>query len=202
LIGRLHGLIIDSEGDGTVILDVRGVGYELVTPLGSVGRITPDDEGRVMLHVHTHVREDALVLFGFATADDRETFRTLIGISKVGPKLALAVLGFVTVNELAHLVETGQPARLQKVPGVGKKTAERMVLELKGKLAPTATQPATRTPHNAGEPPQSDQAGILAAALVRMGFKQTEAERAVQSIEALDRPMSELIREALSVLSP
>jgi Holliday junction DNA helicase RuvA len=195
MIGRLFGRVIDSEPDGTLVLDVAGVGYELVTPAGTLGRAVPDPDGRITLHVHTHVREDALMLFGFALPEERETFRTLIAIPKVGPKLALAVLGAVSVDELADLVARGHVGQITKVPGIGKKTAERMILELEGKL--------TRVPARRAAPAVADDKGsVLAAALVRMGFKQSEAERAVQSVDDLGRPMSELIRDALAVLSP
>ena len=196
MIGRLRGRIAATEPDGGVLVDVGGVGYELEAPLGTVGRLSTDGDGFVTLHVHTHVREDALELFGFATAEERTAFRTLLGITKVGPRLALAVLGAVSVRELAELVETGQSGRLTKIPGVGKKTAERMVLELRGKLAPIAAVSARP------RPVPSAQGTVLQEALVRMGFKQTEAERAVASLADLERPMGELLREALAALSP
>ena len=193
--------MLDSQADGSMVLDVGGVGYELVTPIGTMGRVTADAEGQLILHVHTHVREDALELFGFASADERVAFRTLISISKVGPKLALAVLGAVGAHELAQLVETGQVTLLTKVPGVGKKTAQRIVLELKGKLSASgaAPRPANRP---GGADAHGGQASVLAAALVRMGFKQAESERAINSIDDLERPMNELVRDALAVLSP
>ncbi len=196
MIGRLHGRVVTSEPDGSLIVDVNGVGYELVSPIGTLGRVKPDGDGKIALMVHTHLREGALELFGFATEAEREAFRTLIGISKVGPKMAMAVLSFSTVNELAHIVATGDAARLTKVPGVGKKTAERMVLELEGKLAPAIAVPASAAA------PAGDHASVLTAALVRMGFKQGEAERAVSGMSDLDRPLSDLVREALAVLAP
>ena len=198
MIGRLTGRVVESEGDGTVILDVGGVGYELMTPLGTLGRAGRED-GTTVLHVHTHVREDALELFGFATEDERVAFRTLIGISKVGPKLAMAVLSGVSVAELARLVATWQVGLLTKIPGVGKRTAERMVLELKGKLSPVSLP----GPVTAKGPVQTPgQATVLAEALVRMGFRASDVDRAVAGMAHLDRPMGELIREALSLLSP
>ncbi|MEQ9321488.1 MAG: Holliday junction branch migration protein RuvA [Polyangiaceae bacterium] len=200
MIGRLRGRVIDDEGDGTLVIDVGGVGYEVVAPLGTLGRVEADADGLTVLFFHTYVREDQLVLFGFATMVERVAFRTLIGISKVGPKLALAVLGSVTVSELATLVATGQVGMLTKVPGVGKKTAERIILELEGKLsAPTATSAAPKRAAPAGD---ASKRTVLAEALVRMGFKGAEAERAVGSVDDLDRPMGELIRDALAILSP
>ncbi len=199
MIGRLRGTPSD-ELDGSTVLDVGGVGYDVVTPVGTLGRAVRDDDGQVTLFVHTHVREDAFELYAFAHLDERTAFRTLIGISKVGPKLALSVLGAISVGELVQLVETGQVGPLTKIPGVGKKTAERMVLELKGKLTGVATTSA-RPLAAAGPKPSFGQSSTLVDALVRMGFKSSEAERAVAGLTDLDRPLGELIREALAVLS-
>ncbi|MEO8799071.1 MAG: Holliday junction branch migration protein RuvA, partial [Polyangiaceae bacterium] len=103
MIGRLTGKIIEEEEGGTLVLDVHGVGYEVIAPIGTRGRVPLSDDGRVTLFVHTHVREDALVLFGFATAGDRLAFRTLIGISSVGPKTAVSVLSIMPGPELARV---------------------------------------------------------------------------------------------------
>src|SRR5688572_8826448 len=100
MIGRLTGKVVEEE-DGTTVVDVRGVGYELVTPIGTIGRASTDSEGNVTFFVHTHVREDQISLFGFATDGDRVAFRTLIGVSSVGPKTAIAVLSALPANELA-----------------------------------------------------------------------------------------------------
>jgi Holliday junction DNA helicase RuvA len=198
LIGRLRGEPVAQEGDGTMVLDVGGVGYELVTPIGTGGRALREG-GQLVLWVHTHVREDALQLFGFASADERTAFRTLIAISKVGPKLALAVLSALSVDELAELVARGTVGRLTAVPGIGKKTAERMLLELEGKLkTPVAAAAAGHSPPAAAA---DGQAALLCEALVRMGFKPPQAERAVAAMDDLDRPIGELIREALALLS-
>lgn len=201
MIGRLRGLPHD-ELDGSTVIEVGGVGYEVVTPIGTLGRAERNEAGEVLLFVHTHVREDAFELYAFASIAERTAFRTLISISKVGPKLALSVLGAVSVQELAELVERSQIGPLTKIPGVGKKTAERMVLELEGKLVGMARSAAApRTPGTSVVPSSLGQASTVVDALVRMGFKNIEAERAVGSLENLDRPLGELIREALAVLS-
>lgn len=199
MIGRLRGVPSD-ELEGNTVIDVGGVGYEVIVPVGTLGRAGRDDDGQVTVFVHTHVREDALELYAFASVDERTAFRTLIGISKVGPKLALSVLGAVRVDELAQLVESGQVGPLTKIPGVGKKTAERMVLELEGKLV--GMRVGRSAPQVAPGPrPALGHASTVVDALVRMGFKATEAERAVAGLGDLDRPLGELIREALAVLS-
>ncbi len=202
MIGQLRGHLVDSAPDGKLVVDVGGVGYELSAPLGAVGRTAKDGDGKITLHVHTHVREDAIELFGFPTREERATFRTLIAISKVGPKLALAVLSALPVAELVQLIETGQARLLTKVPGVGKKTAERIVLELKGKLGPLTGVTATATAAQVPGRVESGQGAVLRETLVRMGFKAGEAERAVGTLVDLDRPLDQLIREALVALAP
>ena len=197
MIGRLRGCIVADEGDGSMVVEVVGVGYELATPLGTRGRLATNEDGEVTLCVHTHFREGAIELYGFSDAEERTAFRTLINIPKVGPKLAMAILGSLTVNELAETVQAGQLSTLTRVPGVGKKTAERMLLELDGKLTVTPGAAARSLPKARG-----GQAEVVVDALVRMGFKQAEAERAVSSLTDVSKPLSELIREALTLLSP
>jgi Holliday junction DNA helicase RuvA len=206
VIGRLTGRIVDDSADGSVVLDVGGVGYELTMPLGSIGRARgAQGDGEVTLHVHTHVREDALLLYGFPSGDDRAAFRTLIGVSNVGPKIALALLGVMTAHELAAVVGRGHVQKLQSVPGVGKKTAERIILELKDKLAAAlsaAPQAASATAAPVVKPVES-QAELLFGALTRMGYRGAEAERAVATLGArVDvEPLSDLVRDALALLA-
>ena len=204
MIGRLVGRIVEEGADGTLVLDVHGVGYEVIVPLGTGGRATPDAEGALTLFVHTHVREDALLLYGFSSRDERAVFRQLIGVSNIGPKIALNILGALTVGELGAAIARGETSKLTAVPGVGKKTAERLVLELKDKLlspvpliagaAPPAARPATR----------GAKAELLHGALTRMGYRPAEAERAVSALGARveAEPLADLIRDALGVLSP
>ncbi len=199
MIGRLTGRVVEEGEGGLLILDVNGVGYEVLAPLGTRGRV--GGEGLITLHVHTHVREDALSLFGFASTDERDTFRVLIGIANVGPKLAMAVLSAVSVADLAQVVARGEASKLVAIPGVGKKTAERLVLELKGKLS--ARTPVSSEPLHV---PAGSKAEMVVSALTRMGFRPTEAERAVASLSQTkdleSAPLGELVREALAQLSP
>src|SRR6478609_11049390 len=172
MIGRLTGRVIE-EDDGTTVLDVNGVGYELVTPIGTIGRAATDAEGRVTLFVHTHVREDQLSLFGFASEGDRLAFRTLIGVSSVGPKTAIAVLSALPAHELGLAIARKELGKLTSISGIGKKTAERLLLELKDKLAILhAAPPAQRAaaPGHAPATPTGDSAGLLSRALVNMGY--------------------------------
>src|SRR5258708_18227746 len=133
MIGRLTGRVAAQEADG-VVLDVGGVGYELAVPLGTLGRARVDEVGRVTLWVHTHVREDALALFGFADETERAAFRALVGVSNVGPKIAVAVLGALPAADLARAVARRDLAALTAISGIGKKIAERLLLELRDKL--------------------------------------------------------------------
>jgi Holliday junction DNA helicase RuvA len=201
LIGRLAGKIVEDGADGTVVVDVHGVGYEVTVPLGTVGRAAPDAEGLVTLFVHTHVREDALLLYGFASRDERAVFRQLISVSNIGPKIGLAILGALSVGELAGAVARGETARLTAIPGVGKKTAERIGLELKDKLlaqAPPLAAPVSRAPT------RGEKGELLHGALTRMGYRPAEADRAVTTLGARVEtvPLAELVREALAILAP
>ena len=206
MIGRLAGRIVEEGADGVVVLDVGGVGYEVTVPLGTVGRATPDPSGPVTLFVHTHVREDAFLLYGFATREDRAAFRALIGISNIGPKIAVSILAALTANEIALVVTRGEAARLTAIPGVGKKTAERIILELKDKLtaAPAAAAAAAAAAGSAQKPATAGSKGeLLQSALTRMGFRPSEAERAVNGLgnRVETEPLGDLVREALALLS-
>ena len=134
VIGRLTGRVAAQETDGVVVIDAGGVGYEVAVPVGTMGRVRPDEAGRVTLWIHTHVREDALALFGFADEGERAAFRALLGVSNVGPKIAVAVLGALPAAELATAIARQDLAAMKGIPGVGRKIAERLLLELRDKL--------------------------------------------------------------------
>jgi Holliday junction DNA helicase RuvA len=204
MIGRLTGRVVAQEADGGVVLDVGGVGYELAVPLGTLGRASGDDAGRITLWVHTHVREDALALFGFADESERTAFRTLLGVSNVGPKIAIAVLGALPAADLARAIARRDLAAMTGIPGVGKKIAERLLLELRDKLqVPAVSVSATAT--GASRPDRDGLAGgeRLRSALTGMGFRPGEAERAVATLGERDQgaPFEELLREALALLA-
>jgi len=177
MIGRLSGKLVSEELDGTAIVDVGGVGYELMLPLGAAVRAR-DGSDQVTLHVHTHVREEALDLYGFPSSLERSLFRLLISVPNIGPKTALAVLSELPPPDLIRAVNQNDLTRLNKITGIGKKTAERLVLELKGKLPNVGLEPlAVRPPKGGG-----DRDRILGA-LTNMGYRPAEAERAVASLE-------------------
>ncbi len=201
MIGRLTGKVVAQDGDGAVVVDVGGVGYEVAVPLGTLGRARTDDGGRVTLWVHTHVREDALALFGFSDEVERAAFRALLGVSNVGPKIAVGVLGALPAAELARAVARQELDAFKGVPGVGKKIAERLLLELRDKLpdAPALGAAAATTTDRA--PANGDER--LRGALTGMGFRPAEADRAIAALGARPQgaPLEELLREALALLA-
>ena len=204
MINRLRGKMVAEDPTGTLVVDVASVGYELFTPLGTAGRARGEADGEVVIHVHTHVREEALDLFGFASDGERRVFRVLLGVPSVGPKTALAVMSALPLPELARAVHHGDVARLMRVPGIGRKTAERFVLELKDKLGHLDPGEGGARPPPAASPLKSDEAKKLAGALTNMGYKAAEAERAVRSLaDQLGKAsMADLLRKALALLTP
>jgi Holliday junction DNA helicase RuvA len=197
MIGWLRGRVVAEEPTGVLLLEVAGVGYEVNAPLGAVGRAHVKS-GELELFIHTHVREDALDLFGFPTELDRRVFRLLLGIPNVGPKTALGVLSALSVSELGRAVRASDFARLSKVPGIGKKTAERLVLELKDKLPGIGAEEGTTPPRA----PASDAKERLMSALTNMGYRAGEAERAVDGLgsKVEEAPIGELLKDALARL--
>ncbi len=190
MIGRLTGVVAEKSPP-QILLDVQGVGYEVDVPMSTFYNL-PGLGERTTLLTHFVVREDAQILFGFASAEERATFRQLIKISGVGPKLALSLLSGLSVGELAQAVAKQEAGRLVKVPGIGKKTAERLLLELKGKLGPDLSLPASIVANDA-------QADILQA-LVALGYSDKEAAAALKTLPA-EVGVSEGIKLALKKLS-
>jgi len=189
MIGRLTGILLEKHPP-QILVDVHGVGYEVDVPMNTFYSLPAQGE-KVSLFTHFSVREDAQQLYGFGTAKEREVFRTLIRISGVGPKLALSVLSGMNVDELAQAVATQETGRLVKIPGVGKKTAERLLLELKGKLADAL-------PTVAGSP--ASVVNDALNALMALGYSDKEALPALKQLsEGLS--LEESIRQALKLLA-
>ncbi|MEW5891981.1 MAG: Holliday junction branch migration protein RuvA [Pseudomonadota bacterium] len=172
MIGRLSGTLLEKHPP-QIVIDVNGVGYEVDVPMSTLYNLPATGE-RVTLLTHFAVREDAQQLYGFLTAAERDTFRQLIRISGVGPKLALAVLSGLSVADLAQAVALQEAGRLTKIPGVGKKTAERLLLELKGKLADEIVDATGATARGAG--------GDVLNALIALGYSEKEAALAVKAL--------------------
>ena len=197
MIGHLRGRLIDKQPNRLVV-DVGGVGYELNVPLSTFYDLG-EPGADVSLRVHTHVREDTLALFGFATKLELDVFERLIAISGVGPRLALAVLSGIEPPDLVRAVRQGDVARLTRIPGVGKKTAERIGLELKDRLPPELElAEAEEEPAPAG----SDDRGDVLSALLNLGYHRPLAERAVEaSIKSGATGFEHTLRQALRELA-
>ncbi|HET7865116.1 MAG TPA: Holliday junction branch migration protein RuvA [Burkholderiaceae bacterium] len=190
MIGRLNGLLAEKSPPH-VLIEVHGVGYEVDVPMSTFYNLPALGE-RVTLLTHFVVREDAQLLYGFLSAAERATFRELVKISGIGPRTALGVLSGLSVTELAQAVTAQEAGRLVKVPGIGKKTAERLLLELKGKLgADLSTLPAAVS--------SQDQADIVQA-LIALGYNEREASTALKGLPA-GVGVSEGIKLALKALS-
>jgi len=191
LIARLKGTLVEKSPN-RVILDVAGVGYDVLVPLSTFYGLG-DAGSAVTLRVHTHVREDVIALYGFSTPLELDLFERLIAISGIGPKLALAVLSGIDPAELVRAIRAQDVARLTRIPGVGKKTAERIGLELKDRL-PHAAGPAD-TPAAAADDRRAD----LLSALTNLGYKGAVAEKAVDAAvkKAPDASFEDLLRDLL-----
>ncbi len=201
MIGRLRGTLVSSESDGAAIVDVGGVGYEVFCPIGALGRARAETGSEVTLAIHTHVREEQIALFGFPDETERAVFRTLIGVPNVGPKLAVAILGQIGIEELHRAVQGRDVGRLKKLSGIGAKTAEVLTVQLRDKLPSGggSTEVAPKSPSSATE----GKSKQLHAALVSMGYKPAKADVAVQKLESrlADAALADLLREALSILT-
>ena len=186
MISRLRGKAVAWDADG-LVLDVNGVGYRLFATPAAVKK--SDGAEEVVLETYLHVREDTMQLFGFADADERELFEQLLSVSGVGPKVALAIVSGYSPGELRRAIVREDGALFQSIPGIGKKTAQRVVLELKEKIAPLA---AVEAPHlGAGD-------GHIVArdALVELGYSPAEAEQRLAAVDP-DLSPAERVREAL-----
>lgn len=195
MIGWLKGEIVERAIDDSVIIEVRGVGYEVFLPLGTVGRL---GTGEVTLFVHTHAREDALLLYGFETREDKAAFRALISVSKVGPRLAMAILGALDAPALAQAIEREDRAVFHKISGVGKKTAERLILDLKDKLHFSTSAPVGSVRKTTA--PISGPLASASLALVELGFPKVAVDNALSRLDSEGKSAEALIREALGVL--
>ena len=193
MIGRLVGTVAEARPD-RVLIDVGGVGYDVAIPLGTYAALPPPGE-RATLQIHTHVREDALLLFGFATGDERALFEKLLSVSGIGPRVALTVLSGLPLPDLVAAITSQDVRRLSTIPGVGKKLAERLGLELKDKLGNLGASPrgaSVSAPANVGE----DAVG----ALRNLGYREPEARAAVEAAVRESGAMDVLGLSDLSIL--
>ncbi len=203
MIARLEGVLLERTPT-RVVIDVGGVGYEALIPLSTFARL-PDEGKTVALRIHTHVREDALQLYGFATALERAAFALLLHASRVGPRLAQTILSGIDAAVLVRAIERGDVATLRSVPGVGTKLAERIIVELRDRVAelvdvvsePAERAAATRTPFDG-------RRTELVSALVNLQTPRPKAERVAEEVLAehgAEAPIEELVRAALQRLA-
>ncbi len=195
MINHLHGLLVEKQPP-LLVIDVQGVGYELLAPLSTFERL-PDLNQTVKLLTHLSVREDTQVLYGFSNDAERSLFRTLIRVNSVGPKLALSILSTMDLTNFVQCVHDNNIQRLTRIPGVGKKTAERLIVEMRDRLANWSTnQPAATTT-------SLRTLGIISpvddaiSALIALGYKPQEASRWVQAVAEEGLTSEILIRRAL-----
>ncbi len=191
MIGSIRGRLLEKNPP-QILVETNGVGYEIDVPMSTLYNL-PDIGAVVFLYTHYVVREDAELLFGFSTKAERSLFRLLIRISGIGPKIALSILSGISASILAQAVSQAEPGLLTRIPGVGKKTAERIVLELKGKIDTVVGSADSQTPTSGAK------ADIISA-LVSLGYSEREALQAVKGLAA-DVTVNDGIREALKALS-
>ena len=191
MIGSIRGRLLEKNPP-QILVETNGVGYEIDVPMSTLYNL-PDIGAEVFLYTHYVVREDAELLFGFSTKAERSLFRLLIRISGIGPKIALSILSGISASILAQAVSQAEPGLLTRIPGVGKKTAERIVLELKGKIDTVVDSADSQTPTSGAK------ADIISA-LVSLGYSEREALQAVKGLAA-HVTVNDGIREALKALS-
>lgn len=195
MIGYLNGQVIDKQQPGRLVLDVNGVGYDVETSLNTFFQLDSLSQA-ISLHIHTIVREDALLLYGFLDKLERSLFRELIKVSGVGPKLAMAILSSITPQEFAMSIHQQNTALLTKLPGIGKKTAERLVVEMKDKLDTLSLDMKEQV-----KPLYAPAQQEALQALISLGFRAAEAQKALSSLDDGQKTCEQLIRQALKSLS-
>lgn len=199
MIGRLTGIVAEKSSPNHAIIDVHGVGYNVELPMSSFC-LLPAIGGEVVLHIQHILREDASILYGFMSKEEREAFRILIKVTGIGPKSAIVILSGLTASELYHVVQAEDINQLTKVPGIGKKTAERLILELRDKIDVLA---GSESLMNAGKEdlfaPPVDASDDAVLALVALGYNQTNAQKMVKAVakEEMGASVDTLVRKAL-----
>jgi len=196
MIGWLNGKIIDNNQPGKLVIDVNGVGYDVETSLQTFFQLAATNN-EIGLHIHTVVREDALLLYGFLEQEERSLFRALIKVNGVGPKLAIAILSSISPSDFIQCIQNQDAQMLTKLPGIGKKTAERLVVEMKDSLKDFTTTTPQIEP-SSGMLFAQDEA---VKALESLGYKPQEASKAVKKVDTGQLNSEQLIRQALQALS-
>lgn len=205
MIEYIRGVLTEKEVTRASI-ETNGIGYDINIPLSTYEKL-PETGKEITVYIHYHIREDAHKLYGFYSRREREMFRHLISISKIGPKVGLSILSGITVDELIGSINTSDPTRLQKIPGVGGKTAQRLVLELKGKMEKTSSVPKKLQNSNTGETLSTFYGGSVReeafAAMVSLGYNEKQVVRALSRVDQIiekDAQVEDWIRNALQVI--
>ncbi len=196
MIGRLRGVILEKQPPH-LLLEVQGVGYEVDAPMTTF-YVLPEIGEEIQIYTHLVIRDDAHLLFGFASDNERQLFRTLLKVNGVGAKMALTILSGIEANEFALCIQAGDIDRLVKLPGVGKKTAERLIIEMRDRLQDWRRSPAAET-SSAGHPSGSrkDPVSDALSALIALGYKPQEASRYIHAVATDSMSSEQIIREAL-----
>lgn len=201
MIGHLSGQLLKRD-PSQIIVDVHGVGYRVFIPLSTYYRL-PEEGAAIRLHTATHLRDDALHLYGFLTEHERELFDLLRGVSGIGPRLAVNILSGITAEELVPAIGRGDLLRLSAIPGIGRKTAERMVLELKDKVVPLLEAIQVEASEGAAHDPSAGILQDVVSALLNLGYSRAQASKAARSaIQAVDgdHDFETVIKQALRLL--
>jgi len=196
MISHLRGTLLEKHPN-QIVIDVHGVGYEVAIPVSAFSSL-PELGGPVQMHIYQHVREDILALYGFPTKDDKGLFEKLIAVSGIGPKLAITALSGLTTDDLMAAIRSGAVEQLVRIPGVGKKTAERMVLELRDKLGPVTAAHGASVPKSVFSTIEED----VISALMNFGAARASAETAVNKArsESESNEFDALFRRALKLV--
>ncbi|MEE9447502.1 MAG: Holliday junction branch migration protein RuvA [Arenicellales bacterium] len=201
MIGYLRGKILEKEPP-LILLDVGGVGYQLEASMNTFYALSAQSADEVALHVHTVVREDAFLLYGFASKDERALFQALLKVNGVGPRVGLAILSTLSAAEFADCIHREDTAALVRVPGIGKKTAERLIVEMRDRLPSLAEGGSAASDGGASAKAAGSAINDAASALIALGFRAADASRAVRAIpDAQSLDSESLIRTALKALS-
>jgi len=201
MIALINGKIA-YKGIASIVVDANGVGYRIFIPLTTYYEL-PEAGKPVTLHVHTHVKQDAINLFGFYTIQERDLFQLMISVSGIGPKIAMNILSGITANDLLQAISRGDLGKLMSIPGVGRKMAERLILELKEKVIKKMMMeqiPAADDQHKAGEMIKED----VLSALVNLGYKNNTAKDAVDKVMQVskeDMTLDQLLKKTLKILA-
>ena len=200
MIDYVRGILTEKELAGATV-EAHGIGYEIIIPLSTYERL-PATSAEVKLYTHYHVREDTQKLYGFLTKAERELFRQLIGVSSIGPKTAIGILSKISADELAKCIALGDPSRLTKIPGIGEKTAQRLIMELRGKV--TTAKGGERPAATSAAGVSSNTGAEAFEALLSLGYNDKQVAKAVdrvrQTITEKDLPVEAWIKKALQVI--